>query len=111
MVGFVGEITVQGGKSIMIVIAAMINTVEGKGDEFEQEFRKLAPKVLNDPGVMAYALHRSVNDPTKFFVYEKYESQEALQQHGATPHFQEFSRAIASMLSGRPEIGLYNEVT
>lgn len=94
----------------MIVIAAMIKTAEGKGDEFEQEFRKLAPKVLNDPGTIAYALNRSINDPSTFFVYEKYESQEALQQHSKTPHFQEFSRAIASMLSGRPEIGLYNEV-
>ena len=94
----------------MIVVAAIIKTAEGKGDEFEQEFRKLAPKVLNDPGTITYVLHRSIDDPTKFFVYEKYESQEALRQHSSTPHFQEFSRAIAPMLSGRPEIGLYDEV-
>ena len=94
----------------MIVIAAMIKAIDGKGDELEQEFGKLVPKVLNDPGTIVYAVHRSLNDPSKFFVYEKYESQEALQQHSSTPHFQEFSRAIASMLDGRPEVGLYREI-
>ena len=94
----------------MIVVAAMLKTVDGKGDEFEQEFRKLVPKVLNDPGTIAYVVHRSVDDPTKFFVYEKYESREALKEHSSTTHFKEFSQAIASMLSGRPEVGLYQEV-
>lgn len=95
----------------MIIVAATLQTVEGKGDEFEQEFRKLVPQVLNDPGTIAYAVHRSLNDPTKFFVYEKYEDREALQKHGATAHFREFSRATASMLQGRPTVELYNEIT
>ncbi len=94
----------------MIIVAAMIKAIEDKGDELEQEFSKLVPKVLNDPGTIAYAVHRSVSDPSRFFVYEKYESQEILQQHSSTPHFQEFSRAIISMLDGRPEIGLYREI-
>ncbi len=94
----------------MIVVAAMLKTVDGKGDEFEREFRKLVPKVLSDPGTIAYILHRSIDDPSKFFVYEKYESQEALNKHSSTTHFKEFSRAIASILSGRPEVELYREI-
>lgn len=96
--------------SRMIVVAAMLKAAEGKGDEVEREFRKLAPNVLNDPGTLAYVIHRSIDDPSKFFIYEKYESREALKQHSSTTHFQEFSRAIASMLDGRPQVGLYNEV-
>ncbi len=94
----------------MIVVAAIIKTVEGKGEAFEQEFRKLAPKVLNDPGTIAYVLNRSVDTPTKFLVYEKYEDRDTLRQHGSTPHFKEFSTAIASMLDGRPEVSLYEEI-
>jgi len=94
----------------MIVVAAMLKVAEGKGDEVEREFQKLVPKVLNDPGAIAYAVHRSVDDPAKFFVYEKYEDEDALKVHSSTPHFQEFSRAIASMLAGRPEVGRYREV-
>jgi quinol monooxygenase YgiN len=95
----------------MIVVAAKLKAVEGKGDELEQAFRKLVPKVLNDPGTMSYVVHRRVDASNDFFVYEKYESMEALKLHGSTEHFKEFSKAIASLLDGRPEFGIYNELT
>ena len=94
----------------MIVVAAKLKAVEGKGDELEQEFRKLAPKVLKDPGAISYVVHRSVNAPNDFFIYEKYDSMDALKLHGSTEHFKEFSRTIASLLDGRPEVGLYKEL-
>ena len=94
----------------MIVVAAIMKTAECKGEEFEQEFRKLAPKVLKDPGTISYVLNRSIDTPTKFLVYEKYEDRDALRQHGSTAHFKDFSRAIASMLDGRPEVSLYEEI-
>lgn len=94
----------------MIVVAAKLKAVEGKGEELEQEFRKLVPKVLKDPGTISYIIHRSVNTPNDFLVYEKYESMDALKLHGSTEHFKEFSKAIASLLDGRPEVGVYNEL-
>jgi len=95
----------------MIVVAAKLKSVEGKGDELEREFRKLVPKVLKDLGAISYVVHRKADALNEFFVYEKYESMEALKLHGSTEHFKEFSRAIASLLEGRPEVGLYNELT
>ncbi|OGN91894.1 MAG: hypothetical protein A2Z75_06480 [Chloroflexi bacterium RBG_13_50_10] len=95
----------------MIVVAAKLKTVEGKGDELEKEFRKLVPKVLKDPGAISYIVHRKADAPNEFLVYEKYESMEALKLHGSTEHFKEFSKAIASLLDGRPEVGIYNELT
>ncbi len=94
----------------MIVVAAKLKAVEGKGDELEQAFRNLAPKVLKDPGTISYVIHRGTNAPNDFLVYEKYESMEALKLHGSTEHFKEFSRAIAPLLDGRPEVGIYNEL-
>ena len=94
----------------MIVVTATLQTVEGKGDELAQAFQKLVPKVLNDPGAIAYVVHRGLDNPAKFFIYEKYESGDALKYHSSTEHFKEFSKAIASLLDGRPEIGLYNEL-
>ena len=94
----------------MIVLVAMITALDGKGDEVEQEFKKLVPKVRSDPGSIAYIVHRSTDDPSRFFVYEKYEDQEALKHHSSTPHFQEFSRAASSLLAGRPELGFYREI-
>lgn len=94
----------------MLVVAAILKAVEGKGGQIEEEFKKLVPKVLKDPGTIAYTVHRSIDNPDKLFVYEKYESKEALKAHSSTPHFQEFSQAIASLLDGRPEIGRYDEI-
>ncbi|MFC2050408.1 putative quinol monooxygenase [Chloroflexota bacterium] len=95
----------------MIVVVAKLKSVEGKGDELEQEFLKLAPKVLKDPGTIGYVVHRGVDASNEFFVYEKYESMEAFKLHGSTEHFEEFSKSIASLLDGRPEVGIYNELT
>jgi quinol monooxygenase YgiN len=94
----------------MIVVAAKLKAIEGKGDELEREFRKLIPKVLKDPGAISYIVHRRVNAPNEFLVYEKYESEDAFKLHGSTEHFKEFSQAISSLLDGRPEVGVYNEL-
>ncbi len=94
----------------MIIVAAKMKAVEGKGDDLERELRKLAPKVLKDPGAITYTVHRKADAPNEFLVYEKYESGEALKFHSSTEHFKEFSKAIASLLDGRPEIGLYKEL-
>jgi len=94
----------------MIVVAAKMKAIEGKGDELEKELRKLIPKVLKDPGAVSYVVHRKADAPNEFLVYEKYESGEALKFHGSTEHFKAFSKAIASLLDGRPEVGVYNEL-
>ncbi len=95
----------------MIVVCAMLKTVDGKGDEVEQEFKKLAAKVLNDPGTIAYEINRALDDANKFPIYEKYDDMDALKLHSSTEHFKEFGRATGAMFSRRPEIGLYNQVS
>ena len=94
----------------MIVIAAMVKVIDGKGDEVEQAFQKLVPKVLNDPGTITYAVHRSIDDPTKFFVYEKYENREAIKYHGSTPYFQELAQSMAPLREKPTEVGLYQQI-
>jgi quinol monooxygenase YgiN len=94
----------------MIVVAAKLKAIEGKGDDLEKEFRKLIPRVLKDPGAVSYAVHRKMDSPNEFFVYEKYESGEALKFHGSTEHFKAFSKAIGPLLDGRAEVSIYNEL-
>lgn len=94
----------------MLVVAAMLKVVDGKGDELEQEVNKLVPKVLEEPGVITYLVHRSIDNPSRFFVYEKYKSKEDFIYHCATPHFKQFSEAFEPIKDGELEIGLYNEI-
>lgn len=94
----------------MIVLTAMAKVVDGKGKEFEREFNKLALKVRKDPGVIAYVLHRNVQNPNQYFVFEKYENDEALKYHTATPHFQEFIKNANPISVGPPEVTAYQEI-
>jgi len=95
----------------MLVIAATLKVLDGKGDELGREFKKLVPKVLEEPGVITYVVHRGIDDPSRFFVYEQYKSREDFDYHRSTPHFKEFSEAIEPIKDGETEIGVYKEVT
>jgi quinol monooxygenase YgiN len=94
----------------MIVVAAKLKAIEGKGDDLEKEFRELIPRVIKDPGAVSYAVHRKMDSPNEFFVYEKYESGEALKFHSSTEHFKAFSKTIGPLLDGRAEVSIYNEL-
>jgi quinol monooxygenase YgiN len=93
-----------------VVVAAVIRVQEGKGEEFEKEFGLLRPKVLKDPGAIAYVMHRSVEDPCRFFFYEKYESDDAVKYHTSTEHFKGFFEKMGPIMKGKPEISFYQEV-
>ncbi len=94
----------------MVVVTAVIKVVDGKGKEFESEFRKLALKVRKDPGAITYVLHCHAENPNQYFVYEKYEDDEAFKYHSSTPHIRKFFEIITPIMAGSPELNLYQEV-
>ena len=53
-----------------------------------------------------YQAHRSPTDPRKFFLYEQYDDQAALDIHRAAPHFEQYVRnGLFSILESRtPEL-------
>ncbi len=93
----------------MIVISALITTFDDKADAFQKTFKELAAKVRKDPGVITYVLHRMINNPSKFFVFEQYENEEAIKFHGSSPHFKEYRKIAANMVKDR-EVGFYHQV-
>ncbi len=94
----------------MVILTAIMVASEGKADIIEEEFKKLVPKVLKDPGALMYIVHRAADNPSKFMVYEQYESQEAFQAHSKTDHFRAWGQATRGMYAGRAEIQFYNKV-
>ncbi|MGP8080022.1 MAG: putative quinol monooxygenase [Dehalococcoidales bacterium] len=94
----------------MIILTAIMQAVAGKGDDVEREFKKLTPKVLKDPGAVTYIVHRAVDDPNKFLVYEQYENDDAFKYHVQTDHYQAFRQGTKGMFIGKTEVTLYNKV-
>jgi quinol monooxygenase YgiN len=93
----------------MIVVVAVIKVVEGKREEFEREFHKLAPKVRKDPGAITYVLHQHIKNPNQFLIFEKYESDEAFKYHSSTPHYKEFFKNVGPIMAGI-DVNFYQEV-
>ncbi|HWR43732.1 putative quinol monooxygenase [Sporomusa sp.] len=94
----------------MIVLVATMKAKEGKELELENALKSVIPKVEVEQGTLQYVLHRSQEDASKFLFYEKYVDKAALDFHGSTPYLKELFKTIASLLSEKPSIALYEEI-
>ena len=94
----------------MIYVTLMFMVNPGSQDVIEKEFRQIIPVVRNEPGVLAYTVHRSLDDPLRYFVYEKYENEESLMNYTMQDYFRKFSEVVASVVDGEPELHLYTEI-
>lgn len=74
----------------MICVAVTYVIQAGREGEAVEFFKKLTPASLAEPGCRFYLAHRAADDPRRFFLYEQYDDQAALDAHRASPHFQEF---------------------
>jgi quinol monooxygenase YgiN len=74
-------------------------------------FRKLTEATRAEPGCRMYLAHRSTSDPRRFFLYEQYDDQAALDAHRAAPHFEQYAkgRLFPILESRTPE--LYEPLT
>jgi autoinducer 2-degrading protein len=72
----------------MICVAVTYLIQPGHEDEAVSLFRELIPATRAEPGCRMYLVHRSTTEPRKFFLYEQYDDQAALDAHRAAPHFE-----------------------
>ncbi|MEV5693100.1 antibiotic biosynthesis monooxygenase family protein [Micromonospora globbae] len=62
-----------------------IDVPPGAGEELEKRFAARAGAVENSPGFLGFELLRPVGGETRYFVYTKWESEEAYQAWAAGP--------------------------
>lgn len=78
----------------MIVLAVNLAVKPGKEDFVLRQFRLLQAASRQEPGCLLYVVHRSTDDLRRFFVYEQYGDDAALEAHRHTAHFQQYAPAI-----------------
>jgi quinol monooxygenase YgiN len=49
--------------------------------------RRFLPQAQREPGVLAFQIHQSTTEPTKFFFYEVFKDEAAFAEHSASEHF------------------------
>jgi quinol monooxygenase YgiN len=92
-------------------VIAKLKVKPGSEAQFEAAAKEMIATVKTaEPGTITYILHKNEKDPTEYVYYEVYQDQAAFDSHGKTDHMKAFGGKIGSLLAGRPEIALLDEV-
>ena len=82
----------------MICAAVTYVIKHGHEEQAAELFRTLTEQTRAEPGCRMYLAHRSTTDPRRFFLYEQYDDQAALDAHRAAPISSSTSRGASSPL-------------
>ena len=72
-----------------VVLAVTWVAKEGEADAVGRPLAQAIPLSRAEPGCLQYDVYRDRDDPNRFFLFERYVDEAALEAHGASPHFQE----------------------
>jgi quinol monooxygenase YgiN len=76
-----------------IVVLASFKFKPGKEDEGVELLRGLIEGSHGEPGCRKYTLNRALDDPTRFAIVEKWDSQADLDAHFRQPHMAAIQQA------------------
>ena len=82
---------------------------EGKREKLREALAGMLTPTRAEPGCIVYDLYES-NQPGRFYFYERWESQAALNAHAASAHFQKLQGEIEGLYEGSMEINILDEV-
>lgn len=89
----------------MLCLAVTYLIKAGHEEEVAALLRKMVAPTRAEPGNLMYLVHRSPTEAGRFFFYEQYTDQAALDAHRAAPHFQEFMvNGVFSFVASREPV-------
>ncbi|MDX6702920.1 MAG: hypothetical protein QOF26_3146 [Baekduia sp.] len=87
-----------------VVVVATIAVKPGSEDAALAALTEAIGKTHAEEGCLAYALHRDLDDPSRFVVVERWSSAAALERHAQEPHLKELFAAVGPLASAPPVI-------
>jgi quinol monooxygenase YgiN len=94
----------------MVVLAVTWMSKVGRESEVISVFEKLTAESRKEPGCMMYQVHKHKTDPRRFFVYEQYRDDAALEAHRTSPHFLQFAKKDLPKIGDRTEGHLFEPI-
>ena len=91
----------------MVVLAVTWMAKVGRENEVAGIFSKLTEASRREPGCSMYIVHRHKTEPRRFFIYEQYKDDAALEAHRAAPHFLQFAKKDLPKVADRVEGNLF----
>jgi quinol monooxygenase YgiN len=93
-----------------IAVWAKIPAAPGKRDELVAAMQTALETAKGEAGTLAYILHTDASDADALFMYELYESQEALNAHMGSDAFKALGPTIGHLLGGAPQLTILGPV-
>ena len=84
----------------MILVAGTVKIHLEKREEATRAARAMAEATRKEPGCLSYRFYADIEAPDTFFLFEEWETEEALARHFATPHMAEFQAQLPGLLAG-----------
>jgi (4S)-4-hydroxy-5-phosphonooxypentane-2,3-dione isomerase len=91
----------------MVVLAVTWMAKIGQEAEVAGVLSKLTEESRKEPGCVTYQVHRHKTEPRRFFIYEQYKDDAALEAHRGSPHFLQYAKKDLPKLGERTEGNLY----
>ena len=92
----------------MVVLAVTWVAKVGQEAEVAAVLAKLTAEARKEPGCAMFQVHRHRTEPRRFFIYEQYNDDGALESHRNTPHFLQYARKDLPKIADRVEGQLYD---
>ncbi|HWR15531.1 MAG TPA: putative quinol monooxygenase [Terriglobales bacterium] len=91
----------------MVVLAVVWEAKSGHEREVAELFKELQTASRAEPGCLMYIVHRHRTDQRRFFIYEQYADDTALEAHRNASHFQQYAVKELPKIAERIEGELY----
>ena len=91
----------------MIIVAGTVAIKPENRDAAVNVALKMVVATKVESGCIAYDFWSDLGDPSRFHVYEEWETQDALEAHFQTSHMAEFMAALPALIAGPPDIKRY----
>lgn len=91
----------------MVVLAVTWMAKAGREAEVAALFSKLTEESRKEPGCSLYQVHRHRTEPRRFFIYEQYKDDAALEAHRMSSHFLQYAKKDLPKMADRVEGNLY----
>ena len=91
----------------MVVLAVTWMAKTGREAEAAAILEKLTGESRKESGCVMYQVHKHKTDPRRFFIYEQYKDDAALEAHRTAPHFLQLAKKDLPKVADRTEGHLF----
>lgn len=91
----------------MVVLAVTWMAKVGREADTASLFLKLTEESRKEPGCLMFQPHRHKTEPRRFFIYEQYKDDLAMEAHRASPHFLQYAKKELPKVADRVDGNLF----